>query len=200
MLGDLRIDKDSLKFPQIETERLILRMLEWDEAEQFLNFMGKNRDHFAPFAPPEPEDFYTVEYWQKRIVDSHAQYLAGTALRLAIFTRDGQTIVGDTNYTQIYRGPFNCCSLGYKIDHEFQGKGMMREALEAGIEYVFSHLRLHRIQANYLLNNDRSAALLNRLGFRIEGEAKNYLFINGAWRDHVLTSKTNPSPVPPEVS
>jgi ribosomal-protein-alanine N-acetyltransferase len=33
---------------------------------------------------------------------------------------------------------------------------------------------------------------LQRLGFRVEGLARNYLYINGAWRDHVLTALTYP--------
>ena len=51
-------------------------------------------------------------------------------------------------------------------------------------------LRLHRVQANHLPENQRSARLLQRLGFRVEGLAREYLYINGAWRDHVLTALT----------
>ncbi len=40
--------------------------------------------------------------------------------------------------------------------------------------------------------NERSARLLARLGFVRVGLARNYLFINGAWRDHVLTERINP--------
>jgi len=57
---------------------------------------------------------------------------------------------------------------------------------------VFESLRLHRVQANHLPENLRSARLLQRLGFRVEGSAHAYLFINGAWRDHVLTALTYP--------
>ena len=46
------------------------------------------------------------------------------------------------------------------------------------------------MQANYIPENHRSARLLQRLGFRVEGLARNYLFINGAWRDHVLAALT----------
>lgn len=67
----------------------------------------------------------------------------------------------------------------------------MHEALQRTISYVFEELRLHRIHANYIPNNVRSGRLLARLGFAIEGYAKDYLFINDAWRDHVLTSLTN---------
>ncbi|MFD2447620.1 GNAT family N-acetyltransferase [Vogesella fluminis] len=67
----------------------------------------------------------------------------------------------------------------------------MREAVEAVIAFAFGTLKLHRVQANYQPENERSAALLKRLGFQIEGHARDYLFLNGAWRDHVLTSLIN---------
>jgi ribosomal-protein-alanine N-acetyltransferase len=52
-------------------------------------------------------------------------------------------------------------------------------------------LNLHRVMANYLPENERSARLLARLGFCIEGQANAYLQIAGAWRDHILTSLVN---------
>lgn len=58
---------------------------------------------------------------------------------------------------------------------------------------IFSgELKLNRIMANYLPDNQRSAGLLARLGFAQEGLAKRYLKINGHWRDHVLTAKLSP--------
>jgi ribosomal-protein-alanine N-acetyltransferase len=45
--------------------------------------------------------------------------------------------------------------------------------------------------ANYLPTNERSARLLRRLGFVIEGSARDYLFVGGQFRDHVLTALTN---------
>jgi ribosomal-protein-alanine N-acetyltransferase len=67
----------------------------------------------------------------------------------------------------------------------------MIEALQAAIAFVFGPLRVHRIQANYMPHNLRSGRLLERLGFVEEGLARDYLLIDGRWRDHVLTSLTN---------
>jgi ribosomal-protein-alanine N-acetyltransferase len=68
----------------------------------------------------------------------------------------------------------------------------MFEALYSSKDYIFNVLKLHRIIANYLPRNRRSGALLERLGFEIEGEAKELLKINGVWEDHVMTSLINP--------
>jgi ribosomal-protein-alanine N-acetyltransferase len=76
----------------------------------------------------------------------------------------------------------------------------MFEAARAGIRYIFEAVRLHRIMANYMPRNARSGALLQRLGFVVEGSARNYLYINGKWEDHLLTSLTNPSEVTPQLS
>ena len=69
----------------------------------------------------------------------------------------------------------------------------MSETLIAAIGFVFEELDLHRIMANHLPDNERSARLLARLGFEREGFAKSCLKIDGRWRDHVLTSLLNPS-------
>jgi len=69
----------------------------------------------------------------------------------------------------------------------------MAEALRALIAYAFGELGFHRIMANYIPTNERSGLLLRRLGFVVEGYARDYLEIDGAWRDHVLTSLTNPN-------
>lgn len=68
----------------------------------------------------------------------------------------------------------------------------MHEALEAGLAWAFGELDLHRVMANHLPRNQRSARLLQRLGFEREGYARDYLRIAGQWEDHVLTAKIRP--------
>jgi [ribosomal protein S5]-alanine N-acetyltransferase len=71
------------------------------------------------------------------------------------------------------------------------GKGLMNEALTEMIRFAFEELQLHRIMANYVPTNERSGQVLRRLGFAVEGYARDYLFIGGKFRDHELTSLTN---------
>ena len=72
----------------------------------------------------------------------------------------------------------------------------MSEAVAKAIEYMFEQQKLHRIMANYMPSNERSARLLHKLGFVVEGCAKKYLLINGQWEDHILTSLTNENWLP----
>ena len=72
--------------------------------------------------------------------------------------------------------------------------GCVRPATQRATNaFAFAELRLHRIMANYRPENTRSAQVLERLGFRREGIAHDYLFIDGAWRDHVLTALVHPT-------
>jgi [ribosomal protein S5]-alanine N-acetyltransferase len=86
------------------------------------------------------------------------------------------------------RGIGQYCTIGYSLDERWQGQGLMTEALGATLEYAFDQLRLHRIEANYLPHNRRSASLLQRLGFVVEGYSREYLFISGEWQDHVRSA------------
>jgi [ribosomal protein S5]-alanine N-acetyltransferase len=101
-------------------------------------------------------------------------------------------IIGNFNFTNFAKGPFQACNLGFSIDQTFEGRGYMREAAKVAISHVFREMNMHRIMANYRPENGRSERLLTALGFQKEGLARDYLFLDGAWRDHVLTSLVNP--------
>lgn len=77
------------------------------------------------------------------------------------------------------------------MHHANEGKGFIFKALQRAILYMFEEHSLHRIMANYMTANKRSAKLLDRLGFEIEGYAKQYLYIQNKWEDHILTALTN---------
>jgi [ribosomal protein S5]-alanine N-acetyltransferase len=178
----------------IETGRLLLLSPGADHAMALRDYMARNRDHFAPYLPPLPEGLHTLEFWHERLDAWREERAADQSLRLLLVERDGdrRVLIGDCAFTNIVRGPFQACHLGYKLDRQFVGRGLMREALGAAIGHAFSVLKLHRIMANYQPTNERSGRLLRRLGFTIEGYARDYLFLNGGWRDHILTSLVNP--------
>lgn len=180
--------------PTLTTARLIVEHMAPGHAEALADFFRRNDQHLAPWDPPRPAGITEPDFWTSECERAVEDYQHGVVLRWVLRLRTApEHVIGRVNYTQIARGPFQSCMLGYAIDHANEGRGLMREALEATIEYVFTVLKLHRIQANYVPGNVRSGSLLERLGFVSEGLAKDYLFIDGGWRDHVLTARLNPA-------
>ena len=183
-----------MELARLTTARLLLAPMAADHAPLLADFFRRNEAHLRPWDPPRPRGIDEVEFWQTETLRAEEDARAGAVVRWVLLPKDAPArIIGRVNYTQIVRGPFQSCMLGYAIDEEHQGRGLMFEALECTLAHVFNVLRLHRVQANHLPDNHRSARLLHRLGFRVEGLAHQYLFINGAWRDHVLTALTSPS-------
>ncbi len=194
-------DSPRLDLPRLLTARLLLRHVEPRDAAAHLDYVVRNREHFAPWDPPKPPDFETLGHWENRLVREVADFAADRGVRFGVFLHDDETTLrGRINFSQIGRGPFQSCIAGYQIDAACEGRGLAREALAAGIEYMFNVARLHRVEANVRPENTRSRRLLERLGFRDEGLALQYLFIDGAWRDHIRMTRTNdafefPSPL-----
>jgi ribosomal-protein-alanine N-acetyltransferase len=158
-------------------------------------FLAENFEgHLDRWSPPATSAFFTEAFWRERLAIAVEEFNAGRAARFVLQLAGAQSaeVVGTCNYTNIVRGPFLACHLGYQIARAHEGQGLMSEALRATNGFVFRELRLHRIMANYRPENTRSGKLLERLGFMREGLAKDYLFIDGAWRDHVLTALVNP--------
>lgn len=186
--------------PRLETPRLLLTLPGPDDVNELLAYAERNREHLAPWSPPLPPGAATREGALRRIERSHEEYRAGSSVRFWL-RRPGEPsgpFVGSVSLSQIYLGPFRACYLGYQLDHAAVGQGLMHEALTRVIEYAFSERNLHRIMANYVPTNERSSRVLRRLGFVVEGYARDYLFIGGQFRDHVLTALTNPALVDAE--
>jgi [ribosomal protein S5]-alanine N-acetyltransferase len=177
--------------PRLETDRLVLRLAEDDDVPEIVRYFRANREFLRPFDPSRPESFFGTIFWTAQVKQNIVDNRLDRAIRFFLFTRRDAEIIGTANFTQLQRGISQSCTLGYGLAEEHQGNGLMREALEAAIAYVFEIRRLHRVEANYMPHNVRSGKLLRRLGFSVDGYARDYLQINGVWEDHVLTSRTN---------
>ncbi len=176
----------------LKTSRLIVRPPTVEDAAAIADYYRRNRSFHRPWDPTRPEDFFTEEFWGKHIIELLEEQQIRQQLDLFLFKKDvAESVVGKITFSGIVRGALQACFLGYALDADEEGKGLMSEALRVGIDHMFEVENLHRIMANYVVPNTRSAALLKRLGFQIEGVAKDYLRIDGRWQDHVLTSLTN---------
>ncbi|MEM7407599.1 MAG: GNAT family N-acetyltransferase [Pseudomonadota bacterium] len=91
---------------------------------------------------------------------------------------------GVTTMSEITRGTLESAYLSYYALQPYAGRGYLYEGVRQTIRYAFGSLRLHRLEANIQPANQPSKALVQRLGFRLEGYSPRYLKINGRWRDH----------------
>ena len=181
----------------LKTERTVVRTLGVEDASALRSYLLNNVEHHRPWEPTRDADFYKLNSIKHRIEEQMRHQNAGKALMLAAFSQDETDLIAVCSFTNIVRGVFLACNLGYSISKPHEGKGLMYEILSSSIDHVFCELKLHRIMANYMPKNVRSAGLLSRLGFEKEGVAKSYLKIAGTWQDHVLTSRVNPAGIIP---
>lgn len=185
--------------PLLLTARL--RLLAPDEklGAALTDFHIRNRVHLAPWDPPASTDALTEAAQAQRLRESAAAFAAGSAYRYLLQPiGDSTRVIGSVHFSNIARGPFQSCTLGYALDQACEGQGFMTEALRSAIGEMFSpHVNLHRIQAGFQPENWRSAEVLKRLGFHEEGLCPDYLFIDGQWRVHRLVALINKGFVTP---
>jgi len=185
--------------PRLVADGYELRLAEVSDVPGLLAYRRENADHFRPFEPVPAADHLTEAFWVRQVERDHHEFAAGLSVRFYLFEPGpGARVLGLASFSNIVRGPFQSCFLGYALAEGQQGRGLMTGALRLGIAYMFGEMHLHRISANYVPQNTRSAAVLKRLGFAVEGYARDYLQIDGRWQDHILTSLLNPDWTPLE--
>jgi [ribosomal protein S5]-alanine N-acetyltransferase len=166
-----------------------MRSLETGDAATLQEFRVRNRAHLKPWEPLRDGRHYTLEGCREFIGDAGEKFTQDRGYFFAVFGADETQIIATFNFANIVRGAFQACHLGYAMAADQQGQGLMHEALDAGLRWAFDDLALHRVMANYMPRNERSARLLQRLGFEREGYAKRYLRIAGQWEDHILAAR-----------
>ena len=183
-------DAVELSLPVLTTERLVLRLPESSEAAAIAHHHAQNESRFQRVNPTSAEQMRDAQYWKGRLQRSIDIFQEGRAVNFFAFLKSAPSVpIASVSLTEITRGPLMSCYLGYGIDGVHEGRGLMSEAVSATLDYAFFELDLHRVQASYMPTNERSGALLRRLGFVVEGYARDYLFLRGAWRDHIITAK-----------
>lgn len=95
-------------------------------------------------------------------------------------------LIGSVALTGLRRGPAMTATLGYWIGAPYARQGLMTEAARLACDFGFGALKLHRIEASCMPENEPSLRLLQLLGFEQEGLAKAALRINGKWEDHAV--------------
>lgn len=145
-----------------------------------------SRDFLQPWEPRWAQEEFAFAHYRRRVQYYRREQRAGTALTYFIWLDATGELAGGMTIGKIRHGVAESCELGYWMGAAHAGKGYMSEALDLTIAFVFETLGLHRIEAACIPDNMRSIQLLQKAGFRREGVMREYLRINGEWRDHYL--------------
>lgn len=171
---------------QLRTQRMVLQTLGASEAEQVLDYFIRNMSFLEVWETLRPPGFYTLGYQEALLAEDERRMAEGLQVKLWISKKEQpDRVIGSVSLSNIVRGAFQSCHLGYRLDAEERNKGFMSEAVREVIRYAFDELELHRMEANIMPRNLASLAVVKKLGFYEEGLAYKYLKINGIWEDHL---------------
>ncbi|MFD6418981.1 GNAT family N-acetyltransferase [Streptomyces sp. NPDC060194] len=171
-----------------EGPRVAVRPFRLDDAAEFTARARESADFHRPwlFPPQKDEDFTT--YARGLIADKGRE-------GFLLCERESGEIAGFVNVNNIVHGGFRCGALGYGAFVHAAGRGLMSEGLRLVVGHAFSVLGLHRLEINVQPGNEPSIALARRCGFRYEGYSPDFLFVDGAWRDHERWALTHGMPL-----
>lgn len=143
-------------------------------------------DFLIPWEPRWPADDLTWTGYRRRLKFVRQDLKNGVGLTFFIFHRDTDQLLGGMTFSNIRHGSVRGCQLGYWMGEAYSGQGYMKTAVNNALYFLFTNTTLERVEAVCLPENERSIGLLQKLGFRKEGEIRQYMEINGERRDHLL--------------
>jgi ribosomal-protein-alanine N-acetyltransferase len=175
--------------PVLRDARVLLRVPDMADYEQWADLRLKSRDFLARWEPLWPANDLTRTAFRSRIRQYWRDIDDDLAYPYFIFDTGGQKLLGALTLSNVRRGVAQTATLGYWIGAPFARQGYMSAGVKLIIGFAFRHLALHRVEAACLPDNEASIALLRRSGFEPEGLARGYLKIANEWRDHLLFAR-----------
>ena len=166
----------------LERGHVRLRPITYRDRQAWQAVRARNVDWLRPWdatLPPGASDAATTFRGMVRTLRASAR--AGTTMPFALDvdgTFRGQVTVGSIHFGSLRGG-----HIGYWIDREAAGDGVMPMAVAMATDHCFAN-GLHRIEINIRPENGPSIRVVEKVGFRYEGLRERYLHIDGDWRDH----------------
>ena len=170
-------------FPQLETGRLILRKVETSDDAAIFRLRSDPRvmKHIGRPLATSIEDARTLI---RRFIDDIEN---NAGITWAITMKNDPVLIGTIGFWKVLP-EHSRAEIGYLLDCEFQGKGIMDEALKLVTEYGFNTMKLHSIEADTSPANLASRKLLEKNKFVQEGYFKENFYFNGQYLDTVVYS------------
>jgi ribosomal-protein-alanine N-acetyltransferase len=161
-------------FPILETERLILREIVKDDAQDIFNCFSNNE-----VTRYYGQDTLTSIEQANQFVELFAKnYKKKQDIRWGIEIKGKERIIGTVGFNA-RSAKHKRAEIGYELHPQYWRKGYAIEAVSEVISYGFNDLNLTRIGAVVFIENTGSNELLTKLGFEKEGVLRNYIYQNG---------------------
>ena len=165
------------KLPTLTTDRLILRkMLVSDYKDMFDYSSRPETSRYLLWTPHDSPKF------SKRYLSYlQGQYRDENFYDFALEDKATKKMIGTCGFTS-FDLENNAAEVGYVLHPEYWGKGLAAEALKRLMRFGFTELRLHRLIAKIIDENEASKRVAEKCGFRHEATHKNSMMIKGEYR------------------
>lgn len=167
-----------------------LRPLRMRDGPAWVESRLRNEAWLAPWEASTPgeqgvgwADRHTLAVFAATVRRFRREARAGHSLPFAVTYAGG--LAGQLTVSSIARGALASAWVGYWVDQRLAGRGIMPTALALAADHCFTVVGLHRLEVHIRPENRSSRRVVEKLGFRLEGEHHGYLFIDGAYRDHL---------------
>ena len=173
MLGKIFSD-----MPTLESERLVLRKMQVGDCFDMYDYAKRCEVTKFLTWSPHPD----VEYTKAYLANLKNHYKMGMFYDWAVVLKDENKMIGTCGFTR-FNLACDSAEIGYVINPDFRGKGIAVEAARLVAEFGFENLALNRIEARYMIGNDASRRVMEKLGMSFEGVAREAICVNGVYRD-----------------
>ena len=174
-------------FPQISTERLLLRQINNKDVNEI--FFLRSDERVMKYLDRVPAK--TLDDANEFIGKIIEQEKTNDAITWAITMKDEPALIGTICFWNILKEHYRA-EIGYLLHPEYWGKGLMQEAFSEVINYGFKVMDLHSIEANVNPKNNASIKLLEKNNFTREAYFKENYFYNGKFLDTAIYSLLAP--------
>jgi len=160
-----------------------LKMLEEEHSRELFSLVDKNRDYLREWLPWLDRN-QTEEDSKTFIRNSFVQFIEGVGITSGIFFRDKLVGVMGIKIDKMN----NSGEIGYWLDANYQGKGIVTKACRKIINYAFGNLGLNRIVIRCATGNRKSRAIPEHLGFTKESILREAEFLYDHYEDLIVYS------------
>ncbi len=164
----------------------MLRLPRSKDYAEWARLRNESRAFLEPWEPRWARDELERSAWRQRLRRYRNDFASGAGVPFFIFETGTGALAGGITVSNIRHGVSQSANIGYWMGERFAGRGLMAEAVGLVVGHCFRRLRLHRLEAACIPENNRSVRVLEKAGFEREGLLHSYLKINGIWQDHYL--------------